>query len=207
MRIVLSVGGLIGIVAYPAAVYYGLTHFGTRQLVLWLLPALALIGLARIPRARRERWTSALMAPFGVGLLIALAALFDDSRLLLATPVLINAGLLIAFAGSLHGETPLVERFARLQVDTLSPAEVRYCRQVTIVWSVFFVANGTIAGLLAVAAPLSWWALYTGLVAYVLLGALATAEYVIRKYRFGRFSDTPVDRVLQAVLPRRGASG
>jgi len=37
----------------------------------------------------------------------------------------------------------------------LSAAEVRYCRSVTQVWSAFFVLNGSMAGVLALAAPLA----------------------------------------------------
>ena len=141
-----------------------------------------------------------------MAVLLALTAILNDHRFLLATPVLINLGLLIAFAGSLHTDRPLVERFARLQVDDLSAAEVRYCRRVTIVWSLFFVLNGATAGLLAVAAPLSWWALYTGLIAYLLIGVVAASEYVIRKHNFGRYNGSPVDRLLRMVLPQRSAS-
>ncbi len=193
MRTVLTIVAMVCALAYPLAVYYGLTTLGTRSVVLVLAALLIVSAIAK----RRE-----LSSLLWVAALLALTAFFNDHRFLLATPVLINAGLLATFSGSLRTQTPIVERFARMQVSDLSAEEVAYCRRVTQVWSAFFVLNGTIAGVLALAAPLSVWALYTGLVAYGLIGLLGGSEYVIRKRRFGRFGNNPIDRVLQAVLAR-----
>jgi uncharacterized membrane protein len=52
------------------------------------------------------------------------------------------------------------------------------------VWCAFFVVNGSAAAALAAWAPLSWWAAYTGLVAYLLMGILFVGELVLRKLRF-----------------------
>ena len=81
---------------------------------------------------------------------------------------------------------------------------MRYCRSVTLVWCAFFVVNGAAAALLAAFAPRGWWAGYTGVVSYVLVGALFAAEYVVRKARFGRFGRGPVDRLLAHVPPEAG---
>jgi uncharacterized membrane protein len=203
MRTALSLVGWVLLLAYPAAVYYGLTRFESRQVVWVLLPAVVITALVRIPAQRRAAYRDALKIPAGMAALLLLAALFDDRRFMLAMPVLISVVLLIGFAGSLFSEMPIVERFARAQVDTLSPAEVVYCRQVTIAWCVFFVVNGSLAGWLALRGTLSSWALYTGVLAYVLIGIMAATEYVIRKVRFGRFGRTPIDRLLQAALAKR----
>ena len=203
MRAVLSVAGWVLLLAYPAAVYYGLTRFSSRQVVWVLLPALVIGALARVPPRRRAAYREALKIPLGMAALLLLTALSDDRRFMLAMPVLISGVLLLGFAGSLFSAMPIVERFARAQVDELSLAEVVYCRQVTIAWCVFFVVNGAVAGWLALCGPIGAWALYTGVIAYVLIGAMAATEYVIRKIRFGRFGSTPIDRVLQALLTKR----
>ena len=57
-------------------------------------------------------------------------------------PMLISFGLLYSFARTLWVPPPMVERFARRQKVDLSPDEVRYCRQVTLVWCGFFILNG-----------------------------------------------------------------
>jgi uncharacterized membrane protein len=208
MRAVLTIAMAALTVLYPLAVYYGLTRLGTRSVAVVLAVLLGLSALLK--------WKSLFQQPrelLGImlaGSALALSALFNDHRFLLATPVLINAGLFLTFAGSLRTATPLVERFARMQVSDLSEEELRYCRTVTQVWSAFFVLNGGTAFGLALLAPLSWWALYNGLLAYLLIGLLGASEYVIRKRRFGRFGDNPLDRALRAVLApsaRRGTNG
>jgi uncharacterized membrane protein len=188
------------IAAYPLAVYVGLLHLGTRSLGL-LLMLLLLPGLAiKWRRARREDVWAVARLPLSVLALVGLAALFDEPRFVLALPVLINAVLLINFASSLRG-TPLVERFARMQDPELGPEQVRYCRTVTIVWCIFFVFNGALSGALALFASVAAWALYTGLVAYLLIGLLASAEYVVRKARFREYGTGLHDRLLARVFP------
>jgi uncharacterized membrane protein len=201
MRTVVTVLAVALTISYPLAVYFGLTRLGTRSVVV-LLAFLMLAGAIL-----QKRKLSELKGVLAAGFVLALTAFFNEHRFLLATPVLINLGLLATFGGSLRTETPIVEKFARMQVSDLSAEEVRYCRSVTQVWSGFFVLNGTAAAVLALTAPLAWWALYTGLIAYVLIGLLGASEYVIRKRRFGRFGDNPIDRALRAVLVRRGAPG
>lgn len=204
------------IAVYPLAVYFGLLHLGARSLGL-LLMLLVLPGLlwraraARVPsqpesrRARRENLWAVARVPLSVLLLVALAALFDDRRFVLALPVLINAVLLASFASSLRG-TPLVERFARMQDPELGPEQVRYCRAVTVVWCTFFLLNGALSAALALYASVASWALYTGLVAYLLIGLLATAEYVVRKARFRAYGAGLHDRLLARVFPPRPAA-
>jgi uncharacterized membrane protein len=95
----------------------------------------------------------------------------------------------------------MVERFARLQDPELGPAQVVYCRSVTKVWCGFFVLNGALSATLALWAPLSVWALYTGLLSYVLIGLLGAAEYVVRKFRFREYGSGLHDRLIARVFP------
>jgi hypothetical protein len=87
-------------------------------------------------------------------------------------PVAVNAVLLATFALSLTRGQPMAERFARMTSPTLDARQIRYCRSVTIAWCVFFGLNGATAAVLAVFAPLSWWAAFTGVVSYVLVGLM-----------------------------------
>jgi hypothetical protein len=103
----------------------------------------------------------------------------------LALPVVTNLALLAHFAVSLR-TIPVAERFARARDDELSSARVAYCRAVTIIWCFFFVVNGGITAVLALFAPLGWWALYTGALSYIALGSLALGEYFVRRARFGK---------------------
>ncbi len=202
----LAVSNAVLVAAYPLAVYFGLLHLSARSLGLVLM-LLLLPGLAIKWRgARREDLWVVARVPLSVLLIVGLAALLDDRRFVLAVPVLINAALLYNFASSLS-TTPLVERFARMQDPQLGPEQVRYCRSVTRVWCAFFVFNGALSAALAVYASVSLWALYTGLLAYLLIGLLATAEYVVRKARFREYGAGLHDRLLARVFPPRDLGG
>ena len=123
-----------------------------------------------------------------------------STRFALLLPVAINATLLVAFASTLFRGPPLIERFARLTVNDLSEAELRWCRGWTIAWSAFFVVNGGVALALALAGSLWAWTAYNGLVSYIAMGMLFGIEYTVRKYRFGRFGDHALDRMLSRIL-------
>ncbi len=188
------------VASYPIAVYVGLTRFSARGLG-FLLAGLLLPGLiAKLWRAPREELWIVLRLPLSVLALLAAAALFDDARFVFALPVLINLVLLAQFGGSLRG-TPLVERFARLQKASLSPVQVAYCRAVTKVWCGFFALNALTSAALALWAPLWLWTLYNGMLAYVLIGILATGEYVLRKFRFREYGAGLHDRLLARLFP------
>jgi uncharacterized membrane protein len=184
VRALLGVIGAVLTVAYPLAVYFGLSRFSVRAVSLLLLClALPMIAL-RMRGKKREHLVSLLPVPISVIALIALSAILEDHRFMLALPVLISAALLVTFGASLASGTPMIERFARMQRPDLPPDHAVHCRQVTWVWCGFFVVNGAIASVLAIRGPLEWWTLYSGLIAYVLMGVLFAAEYVVRKYRF-----------------------
>jgi uncharacterized membrane protein len=200
-KLVAVLNGVL-VVVYPLAAYLGLTHFSARGVSLLLLGLLAPGLVRKIARASRADLRAVLPVPLSVFALVGLSALLDDPRFVLALPVLINLALLIQFAGSLRG-TPMIERFARLQTERLSAEQVAYCRSVTRVWCGFFVGNALISGYLALFASLSRWALYTGLWAYVLIGLLGAAEYVVRKARFREYGAGLHDRLLARVFPPR----
>jgi uncharacterized membrane protein len=183
------------LVGYPLLVLAAGARFGARGAALLLLLFL-LPGLVRLLAGGGERARTVLGITAGVGLLLALAALLDDERLMLAYPTLVNGGLLVQFALSLWRGPPTAERFARLSVSDLTAAEMRYCRVVTAIWCVFFALNGAVVTGLAALAPRAWWAAYAGGVSYVLAGALFAAEYVVRKSRFGRYGKGLLDRLL-----------
>ena len=89
--------------------------------------------------------------------------------------------MLAVFGGSLFAKQTVIERLARLQQPELPERAVRYTRRVTQVWCVFFIANGAVAALLAWLGRYGWWAVYTGVIAYVLMGILFAGEWLYRK--------------------------
>jgi uncharacterized membrane protein len=118
--------------------------------------------------------------------LLGLSAALDDAGFVLLVPVLVNLGLLATFAPTLRWGPPMIERFARLQEPELPGAKVAWCRMWTWIWCGFFLLNAGTAAALAVFAPLEWWTLYNGLIAYGLIGLMFAVELVLRHLKFGR---------------------
>jgi uncharacterized membrane protein len=175
MSPVIGLGLLLTGLLYPFAVYYGMAHFAPWQFALLL----GCLWLARAVTGQR-RPGDVLMA--GAVLLFCLMlALLDSPDLLRWYPVLISGLLLGLFGASLKYGPPLVERLARLREPQLPQKAIRYTRHVTIAWCLFFLCNGLCAAALTLWAPLSWWALYTGLISYVLIGLMFAIEWLIRQ--------------------------
>jgi uncharacterized membrane protein len=170
-------------VAWPFVVIAGSRLVGTRGTAL-LVVLLLLPGLVRAARGERGARRRSLALAGGATAVALAAAVLDDARFLLAWPVLVSGSLLVAFLVSLRGGRSIVEGFARLRKPHLSPAEVAYCRTVTWVWCAFFVGNGAVAAGLALSGRRDLWAIYTGAIAYVLMGILFAGEYVVRRARF-----------------------
>jgi uncharacterized membrane protein len=63
----------------------------------------------------------------------------------------------------------------------MPPHGVIYTRKVTWAWCGFFALNGTAALVTALWASERIWALYNGLVAYVLIGLLFAGEWLVRQ--------------------------
>lgn len=178
-----EIAGTLLMVLYPLGVWAGISMGGGRAVGVVVLVSLIAVGIAR-RRVRGLRWgiLPLLLLP-GLALL---SIVLDRQRLLFITPVVMNVILLVTFGSSLAaGRVPVVERFARAIDGDLSPERVAYCRAVTKVWCGFFIVNGSIALWLSIYGSLSAWGLYTGGIAYGLMGLLFAAEYTVRRMRFG----------------------
>ena len=177
----LNVVAVLLTVLYPLAIWLGRGQVEPR----WLAGLLLLAVACRLPALklqRAARWSVA------GALLLAACALWSNLLLPLKLyPVLVNAVFLAAFGYSLVAPPSVVERLARLREPDFPPAAVRYTRRVTQVWCGFFVINGAIALGLALWASDAAWSLYTGVIAYVLMGLLFAGEYLVR-LRFKRMN-------------------
>ncbi|WP_431855370.1 hypothetical protein [Azospirillum sp.] len=169
----LAVAGVL----YPALVYAGRAAVPPLAFV---AVALALIGgriaVCSSPAARV--WRRPLAA---AAVLIGLLAALDGALAAKAYPVVLSLGTAAAFGASLLRPPSLVESFARLQEPDLPPEGQAYCRTVTAVWTVWLVLNAAVAGALALWGSDEAWALWTGVVAYVVMGALFGGEVLVRR--------------------------
>ena len=180
MKRLIGLGLLLAGLLYPFAVHFGMAHFAPWQFGL-LLGALWLARALSAPRRPGSLWMALAALAF-----CALLGLSDSQQLLRWYPVLISTFMLALFGGTLLHGMPMAERLARLRDPELPPRAVRYTRRVTEVWSLFFLCNGLIAASLTLWAPLSWWTLYNGVIAYAAMGLLFSIEWLIRQRVRGR---------------------
>jgi uncharacterized membrane protein len=161
-------------VAYPLVVYFAIGHLEPRHLALLL----AVLALARALVVRQSFWWVAAGGACALALLSFAANALLPLKLY---PVLVNAVMLAVFGFSLVRPPSVVERLARLAEPDLPDAAVPYTRRVTQVWCGYFIFNGSVALATALWASNHVWALYNGLVSYVLIGLLFGGEWLVRK--------------------------
>lgn len=160
--------------AYPLAIYLALGRIEPR----WMALALVTLALARAWVTRQPFWLAAAAGAAVLGL----ASLLGNAVLPLQLyPVLVNGIFLVVFGISLAKPPTAVERLARLTQPDLPPAGVVYTRKVTQLWCGFFVLNGAAALATALWASHEVWALYNGLLAYVLMGIVFAGEWLVRQ--------------------------
>lgn len=181
----LRVLGAIALIAYPAFVWLGLSAGSPRQVALLLLLVMLPALIFRVRKSARPEVRGLAAVPIAIVSVLVAGALLDRADYIRMTPVASNLVLLIAFGSTLRrGSMPMIERFARLQTDELGPPQLAWCRLWTWIWCGFFVANGTTALMLALWASTRWWALYNGLLCYLLIGGLFALEWLLRRRRF-----------------------
>ena len=171
---------LLSSLLYPFAVHFGMAYFAPWQFAM-------LLGSLWLARALTgERRPGSLWMAGAALVFCLLLALFDSAAMLRWYPVLISACMLGLFGLSLRFGPPLIERMARLKEPDLPQVAIAYTRRVTQVWCLFFLLNGLLAAALTLWAPLSWWTLYNGLIAYGLMGLLFAIEWLVRQRVRGR---------------------
>ncbi|WP_299597943.1 hypothetical protein [uncultured Microbulbifer sp.] len=172
------------VTAYPFAVYFGIQYLSLGYLLALLL---AVAGLRLVFMLRGNAKDSA-GGRIGAGALAAILAVLaatswlrGDSAGLLWYPVFCNLLMLGIFAHSLLFQSQsVIERLARIREPDLPESGVAYTRRVTQVWCGFFLVNGLIATATVLHGDLDLWALYNGLLSYLLMGLLLAVEWLVR---------------------------
>ena len=187
-------------VGYPFLVFIGLQWLEPRTIA-WGVAALFLLRwLTRLRLPSREELQRFAIPGLLVAAVLLVTGLLNDSLGLLLFPVAMNLTLLVVFGRSLRAGPSLIETIARMKDPDLRPEEVRHCRIFTAIWCGFFVLNAIACTALAVAAPTWLWTLYTGGVAYLLMGLLFLAEFLMRSWRFGRYDGTLVEPLFRRIF-------
>lgn len=164
-------------VAFPLAILFAADSIGSWPFIALLAAAMVL----RLYLGMAGRGISRML----IGQACAVAAIVglgfvDDVAAALLYPVAVSAAMLCVFGFSLLGRATMVETLARLTDPNLPASAVAYCRTVTKVWCAFFALNGAIALFTAFWTSREVWAIYNGVVSYMLIGCLLAAEYLVR---------------------------
>lgn len=94
----------------------------------------------------------------------------------------INLVLGLMFGRSLTGgREPLVTTVASLVHEVMTPVLLRYTRQVTVAWTIFFFAMAVVSILLFLLAPIGVWSVFANILTLPLVALMFIAENEVRK--------------------------
>ena len=160
---------------YPAVAYYGLANG-----VAWVGLSMLMLILAYQAILFKEKRRSFLGAIIIISLGIGLA----QSAMVKLVPVVIHISLFMLFYQSLKNGEPLIEKFASLDFPVFPPGMKVHCLQVTQVWTFFFAFIIVFNFALVTWGSDEAWALFNGVLLYILIGLLVVGEYIWRRIRF-----------------------
>lgn len=162
---------------YPYLVFRGI-----QEGIVWFAPLV--IASIYFYQGFREEKIAARARKLMMALALILGIIFFQSLTAKLLPTLIQLFLMHFFYKTLIHGPPLIERFVRLEFSELPPGVIEYCRQLTMLWTGFFAFNALICSGLALWGQSSWWAVYTGVIIFLLTGVLMIGEYIFRHYKF-----------------------
>lgn len=174
---------IVGGIAYPLLVYLELPRLPPGALIAFALALVALRLLGARRQAMPRAWTVALVI---VGLGLMALATIDPLGAVRAYPVLVSLAAASVFGASLVSPPTFIERIARLTDPDLSDQGIAYTRTVTKVWTVFLVGNAGVATIVGIWGSPEQWALWNGLISYLLMGALFAGEWTFRRFVYRR---------------------
>ena len=126
--------------------------------------------------------------------LLLVAAYFSNAYFIWLVPSFVYMGLTVLFGQTLWSPPSLCERLVRLLYPEFIPGIAEYLQQVTWVWTVFFAINVPVCALLPLLAGQQAWAMYTGVLVYLLMGLLMMGEWL---YRHKRFPDLEIPPIME----------
>lgn len=80
------------------------------------------------------------------------------------------------------GRQPLCSRFAQAVHAVVTPQHEIYARQVTIAWTLFFIAMALASSLLFFLAPLATWSVFANFLTLPLVALMFVGEYWVRRW-------------------------
>ena len=175
--------------------------------VVLLVPVLAIAATSAWRSGRRARSAIALAAALTLALLAAHGGALDPEQMLLAEHVAVHLVLAFSFGITLRpGVRPLISRAAERLHGSLTPAEERYTRNVTLAWTIYFMAMAIVSIALHALLPFRLWALYANLGAPLAAAAMFAGELWLRYRLHPEFERSSPRDMIQAFREARAAA-
>jgi uncharacterized membrane protein len=167
---------LVMMLVYPLLVYQHIEDVSPRWFagVLFIVLVLRFIFFSNV-----KKITDWLM--LGVVFAFCLIVMVFESKLLLKFyPVLMNFGMGLIFIVSLTGKQSLIEKFVKATGKTPPPEARSYLRTLSLLWGGLLIFNGAVSAYTAWYTSLYIWAIYNGMLSYVLIASFAAGEWIYR---------------------------
>ena len=190
MKSLLKVLAIVSAILYPIIIYITLSYFeaGPRVLALVLVFIAIVYFIAHTDNARGEPIKRIqFWGMIAAATSLAVITFFtENAGVVKFYPVSINLFLLFSFSITLIRPPNMIFRFAMMQDKSIKESKKKgdieaYCKKVTFIWIIFFIFNGMTAVLTALIASHFIWALYNGLISYILIGMILLIELLVRK--------------------------
>ncbi len=94
-------------------------------------------------------------------------------------PVCANLTVFLVFFISLFSKETVIQKFAKMVDGELSENALKYTRNLTYIWCCLTFFNFVVS-LITVFLSEEIWALFNGLISYILIGSLFLVEYIVR---------------------------
>ncbi len=184
-RIVPWLGIAALLVGYPLLAHYTneSAHSGSLGALVAIAPVV-LIALVLAWRSPRRLTMLGVLVLLGIALWAGWPALENHFGLVYwLQHVGMQLILFMTFGRTLiAGRQPLCTRFARAVHAVVTPQHEIYARQVTLAWTLFFVAMALASTLLFFLAPLATWSVFANFLTLPLVALMFVGEYWVRRW-------------------------
>lgn len=176
-----------GIVAYPVLAHYSAatsaaTTWPSLGVAVSLAPSLAILLLLAWRSPRRP-----LMLLVCVAVAVLLGVFWGElqrnfSWVYFLQHIGTNVMLAAVFGATLvRGRQPLVSKLAEaVHRNSLAPEVLRYTRQVTLAWTLFFLAVSLVSSVLFCCASMEAWSVFANFLTFPLILLMFAVEYAVR---------------------------
>jgi uncharacterized membrane protein len=171
-------------IAYSVLSHYSNLNAGARD----LSAGLALAPMLTLGLVLLWRWSGALIAVLAAAaaafLLLHFWPLFTENFSIVYLLQQCGFYAIMAFTFGrtlLKGRVPLCTQFADKVHGPLTALELRYTRNVTVAWVIFFLLNMAVTYVLFEFAPLRIWSLFVNFFSLPLILLMFVAEYAVRR--------------------------